>query len=471
MSTLSASGLPRDLVRQALGFLRSFARMALPERARKALGEWQDASEVLVGWIQVGAIVVFASFYAVTPKTFSPNVPFEPVPVTLVIYGLFTALRLVLAYRRLLTRSFLIASIVVDMAVLMVTIWSFHLQYQAPPALYLKAPTLMYVFILISLRALRFEPLYVIAAGATAIAGWIALVLYALVISPEGVAITRSYVAYQMSYSILIGAEIDKLLAIGMVTAILALTQIRARQVLLSSVSEKLASADLSRFLAPDVASKIRSGDGKITAGQGELRSAAILFVDLRGFTPFASAMPACHVTSFLADYHARIVPLIEARGGSIDKFLGDGILASFGAASDSATYAADALCAIEDILREDERWHAASTDMVVRPRVGASAAVGEIVFGAIGHGDRLEYTVIGEVVNYAAKLEKHSKKENARAIVSDRTMELALEQGFAASLAFDKRALRSIDGVSGLHDLFVIAKDQAGNTPTSEVP
>jgi adenylate cyclase len=262
-----------------------------------------------------------------------------------------------------------------------------------------------------------------------------------------------------MSYSILIGAEIDKLLAIGMVTAILAVAQIRARQVLLASVSEKLASADLSRFLAPDVASRIRGGDGSIMAGQGELRSAAILFVDLRGFTPFASAMPPHEVTVFLAEYHARIVPLIEAHGGSIDKFLGDGILASFGAASDSASYAADALRAVEDILGEDERWLEETGNTRERPRIGASVAVGEVVFGAIGYANRLEYTVIGEVVNYAAKLEKHSKKENARAVVSHDAMKLAIDQGHEPLLSFDRRANRQIDGVSCPHDVFVVSR------------
>jgi len=69
--------------------------------------------------------------------------------------------------------------VVVDIAVLMITIWSFHLRYRAPPALYLKAPTLMYVFILIALRTLRFEPGYVLLAGGCAAFCWLGLYLYA----------------------------------------------------------------------------------------------------------------------------------------------------------------------------------------------------------------------------------------------------------------------------------------------------
>ena len=136
----------------------------------------QEASEILVTLLQMLAIVTFAILYALTPKAFPPGVPFEPVPVALAVYAVFTLIRLWLAWRRRLTGWFLALSVVVDIAMLMVTIWSFHLQYQAPAALYLKAPTLMYAFILIALRTLRFEPGLRDLAGVTAALGWLVLV-------------------------------------------------------------------------------------------------------------------------------------------------------------------------------------------------------------------------------------------------------------------------------------------------------
>jgi adenylate cyclase len=151
----------------------------LPERVRRAIRHQEETSEILVGLVQVVAIVFFAALYSLTPKAFPPDVPFEPVPWTLSIYAAFTVLRLWLAIRRRLPSWFLRLSVIVDISVLMVTIWSFHLQYQAPPALYLKAPTFMYVFILITLRALRFDALYVLLAGGAAVVGWLLLVGYA----------------------------------------------------------------------------------------------------------------------------------------------------------------------------------------------------------------------------------------------------------------------------------------------------
>ena len=76
-------------------------------------------------------------------------------------------------------------SIIIDMALLFGLIWSFHLQYAQPPSFYLKAPTLLYVFIFIALRALRFEAKYVVFAGLAAALGWLAMVLYVVFVDPD----------------------------------------------------------------------------------------------------------------------------------------------------------------------------------------------------------------------------------------------------------------------------------------------
>ncbi|MDX1541311.1 MAG: hypothetical protein R3349_07885, partial [Geminicoccaceae bacterium] len=193
----------------------------VPDRVTRAIEQEQERSEVLVTLLQLAAVAVFGLLYTVTPKAFPPGVPFEPVPVTLAIYTGFTLLRLWLALTRRLQRWFLALSVIVDIAVLMVTIWSFHLQYQQPAAVYLKAPTLMYAFILIALRALRFEPGFVLLAGFAASAGWLTLVGYAVYLGEAP--ITHDWAEYMMSYSILLGAEFDKVVSLLMVPIILAL--------------------------------------------------------------------------------------------------------------------------------------------------------------------------------------------------------------------------------------------------------
>ena len=85
--------------------------------------------------------------------------------------------RLALAYRRIIATWFLAGSVIVDIGLLLLLIWSFHIQYAQPAAFYLKAPTLLYVFLFIALRTLRFDPTYVVIAGVSAAAGWAVLVL------------------------------------------------------------------------------------------------------------------------------------------------------------------------------------------------------------------------------------------------------------------------------------------------------
>ncbi len=428
--------------------------MELPARVRKAIAADQRASEILVCFVQFGAIATFALLYALTPKAFPDDVPFEPIPWTLGAYTVFTAGRLALAIRDRLTPLLLSLSVVVDIAVLMVTIWSFHLQYDAPAAIYLKAPTLMYAFILIVLRCMRFEVRYVVLAGLSAGIGWLILVLYA-VLETEGMHITHSYAEYVTSYAILIGAELDKAIAFGMVTFVLAIAITRARRLMITAAAESHAAGELARFFAPDVAGEIRRTDAGLKPGEGIVRQAAVLMTDLRGFTHLAAKLSANETIRLLGNYQARLVPAIQRNGGSIDKYLGDGIMATFGATRESDTYAADALRALEDVLAEGDKLSADLQSRGLPPvRIGAAVAVGPLLYGVVGHESRLEFTVIGDVVNLTAKLEKHTKTAGVRALATADALELAQAQGFSMSPGPGIRDADSVSGVSAPIDL-----------------
>lgn len=428
----------------------------LPARVRRAIDEQEARSEILVCWVQYVAIATFGVLYWLAPKAFPPEVPFEPVPMALGAYALFTGLRLHLALRRRLRPWFLSLSVVVDIGLLMVVVWSFHLQYQAPPGIYVKAPTFMYAFILIALRALRFDGSYVLLAGIAAALGWAALVGFAL-LDPR-TAITHDYRAYMMSYDILLGAEFDKIVSVLMVSAIIAFALHRARMLLVSAVREEQAASELSRFVAPEVADRIRMAEVGVAPGQGVVREGAVLFADLRGFTPLSTRLTPSETIALLGEWQALVVPLVQGHGGSIDKYLGDGIMGSFGAARQTETPAADALRTIEEILERGEAWRAERTARgLPAPAIGLAAATGPMLFGAVGYGDRLEYTVIGEPVNFAAKLEKHTKTELVRALCPVATLELAKAQGHRPAGRCETRPGRRIEGVAEPVDLVVL--------------
>lgn len=426
----------------------------LPERVRIAIAYDQRSSEILVCFVQFGAIAFFGAFYALTPKAFPPMVPFEPVPWALGIYALFTTLRLWLTLRDRLSAAFLSLSVIVDIALLMLTIWSFHLQYQEPATIYLKAPTLLYVFILIALRTLRFEAGYVVLAGAAAILGWLVLVAYALVTAGE-MRITRSFAEYMTSDAILIGAEVDKLVSFAAVTALLAIAVVRARRLLIEAATEAHAASELSRFFSPEVAGEIRSADIGFRPGDAVTREAAVMVVDLRNFTGLAARQPPAETMALLAEYQRRLVPVIQCHGGSIDKYMGDGIMATFGAAQPSESYAADALNALFEVLGAMRAWNAERRARGLEELgLGVAVATGPVLFGVTGDESRLEFTVIGDVVNLAAKLEKHCKVVVRPALATAAALVIAREQGFAGGERFETLRGAQVAGVAAPLDL-----------------
>lgn len=433
--------------------------MRLPPRVQDALRRQQRSSEILIGWVQLAVVAAFGTLYWLSPKTFPAEAEFVPIPWVLGAYAAFTLLRLILAYRIELPNGVLALSVIVDMALLMGTIWSFHQQYMQPAGFYLKAPTLLYVFIFIALRTLRFEPVFVALSGGVAALGWIGMVVYAIHFDPAAAPVTRDYVFYLTSNAILIGAEFDKVISILMVTGILVWAIVRARRLLVRSVTDQLATEELSRFMDRDVAARIADMRSDMAIGHGEIRDAAVVQVDIRGFSALSNRIEPHEVLTILSEYQALVVPILRRYGGSIDKFLGDGILASFGATNPSGTAAADAVRAVEAVAEALSHWQSARAARgAPAPGYGLAAASGRVVFGAVGDADRREITVIGRAVNLSARLEKHTKIEQVKALCDHETYDRAKSQGYRTGRPHRILWSRAVEGVDTPMDLVVLA-------------
>jgi adenylate cyclase len=428
----------------------------LPERVEAAIRSEQDRSEILIGWIQLAVITTFAVLYFIAPK---PAGAAGYITVAAIgVYFALTVGRLVMSYNFSMPGWMLALSVVFDMTLLFALIWSFHVQYDQAPSFYLKAPTLLYVFIFVALRTLRFEAGFVLMAGGLAAASWLFMAGYAVYATgPE--MITRDYVYYMTSNSILIGAEFDKIASIIVVTAILATAVTRSRRLLERTVAESFAVQDLSRFFAPEIARRIVAQGQDIVAGAGEARDAAILNIDVRNFTLLAQKVPPDAVMQILAEFQACLVPIIRRHGGIVDKFLGDGIMATFGATAPTATYAADALSAMDELMAEARRWSIGVEEGGGVPlRVNGGVAAGRIIFGAVGDRTRLEYTVIGDAANLSAKLVKHNKALHSEALTTAETYELARSQGYWPPEPRTAVAQSAVAGVAEPMDVVIIA-------------
>ena len=395
-------------------------KIRLPDRLLRTIRDQQERSEILISSIQIMIVSILGLLYLVSPKTFSDDVHFAPVPWALGAYLVFSLLRFWLAIKRKLPDWVLYLSAVIDITLLMSLIWSFHLQYEQPASFYLKVPTLLYVFIFIGIRALHFDPRFVLATGGSAVIGWLIMVAYVVTIDPIDSMITRNYVEYMTSNSILIGAEFDKIVSIIMVTAVLALALTRARNLLIESVIEGSHARDLSRFVPDEIAQRVKSSEEGSTRGKGEVNLTTILFTDIEGFTAISERLSPVDLIDALNDYFTTIAEPIEKYGGVITQFQGDAVLATFNAPRPDPDHACNAIKAAIEI-QQILKGRTFGQDLAFNTRVGINT--GMVVGGLVGSGDRVNYTVHGDNVNLAARLEALNKDYGTRIIVSDNTL------------------------------------------------
>ena len=442
----------------ARGGNRGDQTSGVPARVRSEIALRETEAERLIGWIQLAMVLFFAALYSLAPRAEGGG-GFNFVPLALGAYCLFTILRVALSYRIVLPFWYLVISVIVDVALLCGLIFSFHIQYAQPATFYLKAPTLMYLFLFIALRALRFEPRFVLITGLVGALGWGALVLYAVLQGMGSMSITRNYVEYLTSNAILIGAELDKVIVILGVTLCLSVALYRGRKMFFEAVRDHAAAQDLSRFFAPEVARSITGAEEALTAGQGSLRDVAVMMVDIRGFTRIAATLPPETVMMVLSRYQEAVLRVIARHGGEVDKFLGDGVLATFGAVAPSPTAAADAVRAGLELPKVFADL-APDLTLVGWPealRAGAAIASGPVTVGVVGAAGRLEFTVIGDAVNRAAKLEDANKQQGTTVLTDAATYAAAVARGLA-DFGPELRPRQVVSGLSERADLVVLA-------------
>jgi adenylate cyclase len=404
----------------------------LPPRVQDIVEAELQQADILGAWIVFAVAGLLGILYLVAPKAGDVMSEMTPVPIVVALFLIFSLVRLRMAYRGPLSRTAQVVFLLLDFTLLYSLIWTFHLQYHQPAAFYLKAPTLLFAFLLIAVRALRFEPAVVLMSGLAATAGWGLMTAYALQATP-GEAVTRDYIDYMTGNRILIGAEIEKIAAILLVTGVLTLAIVRGRRQLVVAASETTARDDLSRFFAPEVAARITESADLLKPGFGEVRRGAILISDIRDFTALAAQRPAAEVMALLIEYQRRVSRAVTDNGGSIDKFLGDGILATFGCARPSAAPVADALRALMALIKEAERFaQEAGVPGGWTLAFGFAVTSGDVLCGTVGEESRLEFTVIGDAVNRAAKLEKANKELGTLALAEADLLEAAEREGLA---------------------------------------
>src|SRR4051812_34460754 len=153
------------------------------------------------------------------------------------------------------------------------------------------------------------------------------------------------------------------------------------------------------------------------TASNSEIRRVAVMFVDFRSFTAGARTRTPQEVVDRLDGAFAILVDILDRHGGIVNKFLGDGFLALFGAPLEAPDPAHRAVAAAREMLDANARVNEATSWPL---RIGIGIHIGEVVAGSIGSPRRKEYTVIGDTVNFASRLEALNKDFNSQFLISD---------------------------------------------------
>jgi adenylate cyclase len=169
---------------------------------------------------------------------------------------------------------------------------------------------------------------------------------------------------------------------------------------------EAVVLSNFQRYFAPNVAAQIASQVGSVKLGSGEKKPVVIFFSDIRGFTPMSEKMQPDQITTLLTEYFTEMVEIIFEHGGTLDKFIGDAIMAIWGAPiphEDDADRAMDAAMEMQKVLVDlNKKWAGEGRQPV---NIGIGINFGDVFAGNIGSEQRLEYTVIGDAVNTASRL------------------------------------------------------------------
>ena len=298
------------------------------------------------------------------------------------------------------------------------------------PQLNLRLPNFLYLGVFLVGMALSYSPALVIWTGVAAIAAWTAGFLWVAYL-PDSIRYTsRDVLDTGLSASSIIGNFLNprtvgltslynQIVFLVLVTTILAIAVWRARLLVRRQVAAEAGRAALSRYFSPNLVNELATHSGELE--RPRVQPAAVLFADMVGFTAISERLSPEALVALLREFLGRLARIAFQHGGTVDKYIGDAIMVHFGTPragpDDPARALACATAMIEEIRRWNEERRATGEPAVA---IGIGVHYGEVLVGNIGDARRLEYTVLGDTVNVASRLERLTRDAGTPLIVSE---------------------------------------------------
>lgn len=409
-----------------------------------------NKAEIFASYAQLLFLIFVLIVYVVSPKGFKPKgfsaTNFEPVKFAFYIYLPIILLRTYLALKIKLKQWLIFIFLFIDALVLTTLIWSFHIQYDAPFTLSLRAPTFLYFFVFLALRTLSFRVSQVLFFVVSFLVLWSGMTWIAF--NDAELILTKNFKEYLQANAFILGVEIDKMLAVLTVGVIIAVSIYRKGRLLTRLAEQFVKEAAMESLVGRGTLKSFNFLESDLTPGQVQRRLGSTLLVDLRGFSKLSYVLSSEELLVLLGEYQNIVAQRVFELGGVVDKYLGDGILAHFGVASELQDFAARSIRAAELINKDLGVWIKKRTNAEVSLGFGIAVTHGIVAFGVIGHIEKMEITVLGESVNLAAKLEKHTKLINLPIVTLASTYELAIKQGYSSNTETIKFDLIKIEGI-----------------------
>jgi class 3 adenylate cyclase/PAS domain-containing protein len=219
--------------------------------------------------------------------------------------------------------------------------------------------------------------------------------------------------------------------------------------------------ANLARYFSPNMVDGLMQSGGRLD--EARTQRITVLFADIWGYTSISAAMPPMHVMALLRELLRMFEKAIFANGGTLDKFLGDGLMATFGTPKAGPRDAANALKCAAAMADAISRWNAKRRDNGLKPmQLGIGLHHGDVVLGDIGSERRMEFAVIGDTVNVASRIQEKTRALDIAVLASDGVIQAArAEAGDAAVKEFTDRGEHELRGRDGKVRLWSRAADR----------
>ncbi len=325
-----------------------------------------------------------------------------------------------------------------------------------PPQMDLRFGNFVYFYIMLIGHAFSYQPRQVVWAGVTGAVSWSIAVAW-VVSQPDtvfGLPVERTAESIMAILAVPTFVDLDlvvrDIVVFLIVAGMLAVVVARSRHLVERQATLERERGNLARYFPPATVDRLAKQDAALA--QVREQDVAVLFTDLVGFTHWSERHSPREVIEVLREVHARLEEAVFRHHGTLDKFIGDGMMATFGTPNPGPRDASNALACLIAILVEFEAWNARRERAGKEPlRISVGLHYGPVVIGNIGTDRRLEFAVLGDTVNVASRLEALTRELGSKAAISgDLATAVMIEaagEGSHPLASFKERGPRALKG------------------------